>query len=347
MHKEKTHTFYIVIPVYNTEKYLPTCIESVLAQTYHNYEVILVDDGSPDQAGTICDQYALQDPRIHVIHKRNQGVLAARQTGIEYVLCQLRDKDSYFIFVDSDDSIQPDTLTIINSTILQHNCDLIVYGFQRVYGNQIYPAERGNKFSGIVTDKQALYSMVFNNHAYNSVCRKAIRCCLFEGIDLRDFFQIHYGEDLLQTVPLLKACSKAVFISDILYNYTVNPQSATQSIRLKNYKVNSTVRSYVWDFLEAENVFAITDWVKYRKYCCKLLCSELLEIANFRGSYQELSAIFEDVRNDAYYSKIITGVRHNCLIFCLVHRLDWGIILYARSRRFLGRLYRCGKKLFM
>ena len=92
----------IIVPVYKVEPYLGTCLESVLSQTYQNLEIILVDDGSPDQCGTICDQYALKDNRIRVIHQENQGLSGARNSGIDLVTGE------YITFIDSDDFIAPD-----------------------------------------------------------------------------------------------------------------------------------------------------------------------------------------------------------------------------------------------
>ena len=91
----------IIIPIYNTEKYLGQCIESVLSQSHRDFELILVDDGSPDRAGSICDQYAAQDPRIRVFHKKNGGVSAARNTGLESAVGE------YVTFIDSDDWVEP------------------------------------------------------------------------------------------------------------------------------------------------------------------------------------------------------------------------------------------------
>ena len=90
----------VIVPVYNTEKYLPKCIESILAQTYKNIELILVDDGSLDDSGRICDEYAAQDSRIQVIHKENGGVSKARNSGID------KAKGEWLLFVDSDDWVE-------------------------------------------------------------------------------------------------------------------------------------------------------------------------------------------------------------------------------------------------
>lgn len=94
----------IIVPIYNVEQYIPKCIESILAQTYRDFELILVDDGSPDNCGKICDEYAKQDSRVHVIHQENKGVSAARNAGISLA------KGEYIMLVDSDDFITENML---------------------------------------------------------------------------------------------------------------------------------------------------------------------------------------------------------------------------------------------
>ena len=102
----------VIVPVYKVEKYIAECIESILAQTYTNFRLILVDDGSPDNAGKICDEYAKKDPRITVIHQENAGVTCARARGVEEA------KDCEFItFVDSDDTISTDYLGQLYNTV--------------------------------------------------------------------------------------------------------------------------------------------------------------------------------------------------------------------------------------
>ena len=112
----------IIIPVYNVEDYLSMCIESVIAQTYKDWELILVDDGSPDNSGSICDEYASRDPRIRVIHKKNAGVSAARNTGIEAA------NGEWISFIDSDDWVDTDYLEKFE--LDKDDADLIIQGLE-------------------------------------------------------------------------------------------------------------------------------------------------------------------------------------------------------------------------
>ena len=120
--------FYILVPVYKVEKFIDACIHSVQAQTYGNFRLILVDDGTPDRSGEICDAYARHDSRITVIHKENGGQNSARNAAIDLMLQEAAEED-FAIFLDSDDAIKPNTLQILNDTIEKDHCDMVVYGF--------------------------------------------------------------------------------------------------------------------------------------------------------------------------------------------------------------------------
>ena len=115
----------VIIPVYKVEKYLEQCVESVRQQTYSNIEIILVDDGSPDKCGKICDEYACKDKRIKAIHQNNMGLSVARNTGVEY------SKGEYLVFIDSDDYIHPKLLEISYREAKKYNCDLVVYNYKK------------------------------------------------------------------------------------------------------------------------------------------------------------------------------------------------------------------------
>ena len=127
----------IIVPVYNVEKFLPRCIDCILAQSFENFKLILVDDGSTDHSGDICDQYAKQDNRIHVIHKENGGVSAARNTGLEYI------SGKYVAFCDSDDYWESEWLQQLYTAMQDKNADCVI-------GNYIKADEYGNTLESIV-----------------------------------------------------------------------------------------------------------------------------------------------------------------------------------------------------
>lgn len=116
----------VIIPVYNTEKYLKRCVDSVLVQSYENLEVILIDDGSRDGSGKLCDQYRMKDQRVHVIHQKNQGVSLARIHGYE------KSQGEWIRFVDSDDAIEKTMVETLVRTMVDHSSELAICQFRRV-----------------------------------------------------------------------------------------------------------------------------------------------------------------------------------------------------------------------
>ena len=122
----------VIVPVYKVEQFLHRCVDSILHQSFYDFELVLVDDGSPDNCGTICDGYAETDNRIHVIHQENGGLSAARNTGIDYVM---KTSESHWIaFVDSDDWVHPDYLKILYNTAKHTSCKLSACGFFKTEG---------------------------------------------------------------------------------------------------------------------------------------------------------------------------------------------------------------------
>ena len=109
----------VIIPVYNVSRYLPQCFDSVISQTYRNLEIIVIDDGSTDDSGSICDQYAEKDDRIHVIHTDNRGLASARNLGLENV------SGEYISFIDSDDWIEPQTIEMRIGAALETEADIV------------------------------------------------------------------------------------------------------------------------------------------------------------------------------------------------------------------------------
>ncbi len=123
----------VIVPVYNAEAYLDRCVQSILAQTMSDFELILIDDGSPDRCGVMCDAYAKQDSRIHVIHQTNAGQAAARNRALDIA------KGEYFGFVDSDDYVHPQAFEILLGNARQHHAQISVCGYQAVTGLVEHP----------------------------------------------------------------------------------------------------------------------------------------------------------------------------------------------------------------
>lgn len=163
----------VIVPVYKVEEYLPQCIESILAQTYRNLEIILIDDGSPDRCPQICDEYARKDPRICVIHQKNQGVSAARNAGLE------RATGDYIGFVDGDNSISPVMYENLLKLIEQYRVQIAMCRFRKVVSNQ-FPDDE-NPQSGILPIEKAIAKILIPGYYNCSLWNKLFDCRLFNG----------------------------------------------------------------------------------------------------------------------------------------------------------------------
>ena len=123
--------YSVIVPIYKVEKYLKKCIDSILEQSFKDFELILVDDGSPDNCPQICDEYAKNDSRIKVVHKKNGGLVSARNVGIQTAI------GDYICYVDGDDWIHEDTLkNLYNEAIKDYSPDMVVFGIVKLYSNK-------------------------------------------------------------------------------------------------------------------------------------------------------------------------------------------------------------------
>ena len=301
--------FYICVPVYNTEKFLKKCVNSVIYQDYSNWTMIIVDDGSPDNSGVICDEFAKHHSNIIVVHQENEGLIFARQNAIK-IAKQLITKNEqslpYIMFLDSDDYLQSDALETIDHKIRITNSDLIIFTMNRVKNNQYVETLKHKKgYEKIVSDKRELYNIVLNDSSYNSLCRKAILADNIGNANYKDIKHIKHAEDLLQSLEVYRNCKNACFISDALYNYTINENSITQSENICNYNTDSSVRRIVLSFIENENVFTKEDINTYLHQCRKTLILMLSTISKFKNEYDKKKEVVNRLKSDSYYGMLI------------------------------------------
>lgn len=303
---EKNIRFSILTPVYNVEKYICDCIDSVLGQSYGNFELILVNDGSTDSSGKICDKYAAKDNRIKVIHKENEGLLITRRRALQEA------RGEYCVILDSDDTLEKNTLEIIYKNICTYDCDLVIYGLKKVLnGNVISCVSETDKHPYIIEDKRELYRKFFLSNRYNSLCRKSFKRTLVDNESYEMFRGVDIAEDLLQSVELIKNSKKTVFIPDVLYSYTMNPNSITHSYNFKSYKVNLSIYEYVFDFLVNESVFTDEDYCALKQYYSNDVVSHLLIISGFGIEYEKKVGLFEKIKETDIYKVFLVSPQYN------------------------------------
>ena len=214
----------VIVPVYKVEEYLEKCVQSILAQTERDFELILVDDGSPDRCGALCDSLAQTDPRIRVIHQENQGLGGARNTGIREA------RGDWLLLVDSDDWIEPKILEKAMEAGLREEADLVMFAFRTVdeQGRELgvfredMPKERG---IGLQEHKEALLTAPC---AWNKLYRRSF----FQGTGLAYPPRVWY-EDLRTTPKLMAKAGRMVFLDEVGYNYLQRQGSIMKSANLE------------------------------------------------------------------------------------------------------------------
>lgn len=211
----------VIVPVYKVEPYLRRCVDSILAQTFADFELILVDDGSPDNCGAICDEYAHKDSRVHVIHQENGGLSAARNAGLDYCLSQ--NKSQYVSFVDSDDCISPLYLERLHSALVDNCAEISICGHTSFSTGGAPDFSSANFPGSILLDgKQAckqLYADKSNHANYVTAWCKLYKVDFFQNIKFPVGKQ---HEDQFTTYRILYVANRIVEIGDHLYGYFIN-----------------------------------------------------------------------------------------------------------------------------
>lgn len=207
----------VIVPVYDVEKYLYRCVDSILEQTHSNTEIILVNDESPDNCGEICEEYARKDSRIKVIHRKNGGLSAARNSGLEQA------SGDYISFVDSDDWIHPKMLEVMLKTLVEYNtevveCDLITSLDTPVN----YP--ENDDVEIIVEEGSDILNRIIKNQHF-SVWRRLYKHELIKGLT---FLEGKNSEDVYYTFDVFKKTNKNVRIRYHFYTYFVNLEGITK-----------------------------------------------------------------------------------------------------------------------
>jgi len=200
----------VIVPVYNIERYIEKCIKSIINQTYQDLEIILVDDGSSDESGHVCDQYAKTDKRIQVIHKNNEGLSDARNTGLE--IC----RGQYVGFVDGDDWIAKDMYEFLYRTLIENQADVAVCGHYIESDEGVFDVECAEDSLKIYNCREAVYAVVKDKEIHSYAWDKLYRKELFDGIR----YPIgRYVQDIFTTYKIFMNASKVVCNNQPKYYY--------------------------------------------------------------------------------------------------------------------------------
>jgi glycosyltransferase involved in cell wall biosynthesis len=214
----------VIVPVYNTERYLHQCIQSILSQSFTDFEVLVIDDGSIDGSGEICDEYANNDERVSVFHRENGGVTAARKSGVQKSI------GNYIIFVDSDDTIRSDAMEILLNAI---------YDFDIVIAN--------NSVEKVLSSTEYIHELLLGNISLSPWAR-IFKRTLFDESVFNFGADITHGEDYLMNLYLARNASKIKYITNTVYNY-FNRTGSISSVFVKTLTYEKLFDQYIQDFL--------------------------------------------------------------------------------------------------
>lgn len=293
--------FSVIVPVYKVEKYLPNCIESVLNQTCSDFELILVNDGSPDSCPKICDDYKEKDSRIKVIHKTNGGLASARRAGIKVA------EGDYIFNLDSDDLIENDTLESAYKIIKETNCEIVSFSYRWVKNGQTIAITNDGLEEGIY-DKNDIEKYIFPrllmdknmNHISYYLSGKAIKREFLTPHQLNVSEKISLGEDYCCVVPCYLN-AKSVYISKkSAYLYTVREDSLSKEFNTKQvYLIEDVIKE-----ISKNNIKKVADFEEQLcRYSC-FMCFTILASAAEGNHFKSLKKLRENIINSLHNDKI-------------------------------------------
>ena len=233
----------VIVAVYNAEAYLDKCIHSILSQSFTDFEVLLIDDGSTDSSGAMCDNYAKQDSRIRVIHQSNGGVARARQTGIENA------RGEYSIHADPDDLMLPTQLEVLHRKAIESHADMVICDFykQRARGT------KRSKQKPTTLSAASIIDELLNGKLHGPLWNKLIRTSLYSKYNISFVPGLNYCEDLLVCVKLLLNHIKVAYVNEALYHYNmiVNDNSITRNYSREKLELRLTFLHHLFKAIPA------------------------------------------------------------------------------------------------
>lgn len=296
--KEK-NLISIVVPIYNVEKYLSRCINSLVNQSYKNIEIILIDDGSIDNCPQICDDWAKKDKRIRVIHKKNAGLGIARNTGIEHA------KGKYICFIDSDDMLDLNSIEECCNKIEKFEFDIVYFGFKYIdTENNIKriftPTPTKNEYFDDEIKREFLpgiVSLMPDEHDFNmslSSCMCLIKLDLINENNWRFVSERKIiSEDVYSLLVLFKKIKSVYICPKSFYSYRINPKSLTHSYRSDRFEKVKELHNELIKLYNERNMTERFDYM-FLSYTISCIKSIVISDLSFKKKKKEINIIIND-----------------------------------------------------
>ena len=296
----------IIVPVYNTEEYLRQCLDSIISQNNGDMEVILVDDGSTDSSGAICDEYAERYSHIiRVIHQENHGLLLARRTGIKAA------KGDYIAHVDADDYILDDAIKIICNTITEYPCDMVFFDY--FYGEGQGKPERlisirAENETTIIPEKNIIIQLLLFQGYFNNLWMKITKKSAMDiDTDYAPFFMVANGEDVLQSLALIDRSTSFVYIPQALYYYRRDNVSMSKTYGTKDYDSFKAVQTEMLKYAKKWELSEKQMWDLFSSFIGKNMVI-LHQVKQYEGK-EAFYCLMNRMSEDTYYLGLKDGLK--------------------------------------
>lgn len=325
--------FSVIIPIYKAERYLRDCVKSVQNQFCENFEIIMIDDGSPDKCPQICDELAKNDYRISVRHGRNEGVSSARKHGAELA------KGEYLLFLDADDMIEPDTLLEIEKQIKKYVPDMVCFGMKyenkKGYIKHIPFKFRHGFYSKKDIETEIFPSLIQKEDATYfapSLCGKAIRTELFLENVLSER-NCTMGEDGACTIPCVFNSNSLVILEECFYYYRYNANSATKSKNAISWECPKIIYNHITKHIDSKT-FDFEEQL-YRKIVhdvFKIVASQFYRNDKYRVIVQNINENLKEELYDNSIKKSSFSGSIEALMMRWALNYRWYFLIYIYSR---------------
>ncbi len=301
--------FSVVVPMYNSEKYIDECIESVLNQSEDNFQLIIVNDGSSDSCGDIADYYASNDPRILVIHQKNTGSFHARVNGVDNAIGR------YIVFLDADDTLKVNALERLKEHINSDKPDVIIYRAESISEKGMVSKskklfEDGAIFEGV--QKKSIYEKLIDGASLNTLWIKAIKLECFNNEKVRSYPPISMGDDVLYTLEPITNANKIKYIDEILYNYRIISTSQTRKFQPNVYKGFKIITKAKLEYLSKWEM-KTDNYIKtiYSRFLKNISGIALYSQANIKDREREYLNVLNDIKNDDFFHEVCNSSYSN------------------------------------
>ena len=309
----------IIVPIYNIEGYIRECIDSILDQTYPDFELILVDDGSPDNCGRICDEYAEKDVRIKVIHKENGGLTSARNAGLSVA------KGDWIMHVDGDDWIEPDMIESLIEAAKATEADLVFGDFMKYgpyAGNHKLPTWSIDK-----KDSMSRYIAYMMTTIWGSIAKRS----LYTEHCLKSPDGVSYCEDFHLIVRLCHFAKKIVNVHRPFYHYRYRPTSIMSNMSRKTEADEQWVYQDTIRFFQEQGVYE-----EYKKVMSWRVLKGAQELLLAPSEHHRFIELFNDGK-EFIFSCPFVNKKIKILAWLITHNLRPAVVMFDRMRSMIGR----------